>query len=216
MNIYLKKVSLENMTKIKNSKFRLSRRIGKSIHGHSQDSINFRNYFPGQHGQTVVRKSSEYAVQLNAKQALKFHHNITEKQLRKYFNKALQQKGDTSENLISFLNTRVDTCVYRANLAPTFYAACQLISHGHILINGKKVNIRSYQLKPDDVVTLTKKGQEMASVLSSIEKNERRVPDYMSFDSAEKSFKLIRKPTLGEPPYPFIAEPHLIIEFYSR
>jgi small subunit ribosomal protein S4 len=202
------------MTKIQTSKFKLSRRLGKSVHAHPQDAINYRNYFPGQHGQTVMRRSSEFAVQLIAKQSLKFHHNITEKQLRLYFKKAISKKGDTSENLICFLNSRLDTCIYRANLAPTFYSACQIVSHGHVRVNGKKVNIRSYILKEGDVVSLSEKAKEMALVNEI--KDERKIPDYLVFDKANKSFKFIRLPALAEIPYPFKAEPNLVVEYYSR
>ena len=122
------------MSKIKYSKFRLSRRVGHTIHGHPQDAINFRNYFCGQHGQTSIRKNSEYATQLIAKQSIKFHHNITEKQLHKYYIMASNMKGDANENLNVLLNRRLDITVFRLGVVPTMYSACQMVSHGHILV----------------------------------------------------------------------------------
>jgi len=204
------------MSKIINSKFKLSRRVGKTIHEHPSDAINYRNYFPGQHGQTVMRKKSEYATQLIAKQTIKFHHNITEKQLRNYYIKAQNKKGDTAENLICYLNSRLDICIFRSNITSTFYAASQLVSHGHVLVNGKKVNIRSYQLKVNDVVTITEKAKNMSIVKESIEKKSRRVPDYLSSENDGYSFIFKKAPSISEVPYPFKAEPNLIIELYSR
>ena len=204
------------MSKIIKSKFKLSRRVGTTIHGHSQDAIVYRNYFSGQHGQTVMRKKSEYATQLIAKQTIKFHHNITEKQLRNYYINAQNTKGDTAENLICYLNSRLDISIFRSNIAPTFYAASQLVSHGHVLVNGKKVNIRSYQLKANDIITITDKAKNMPIIKESIEKKTNRIPDYLSLTNDGYVFKFIKAPVISEVPYPFKAEPNLIIELYSR
>lgn len=204
------------MTKIKYAKFRLSRRVGKSVHGHPQDAINFRNYFCGQHGQTSIRKNSEYAVQLIAKQSIKYHHNITEKQLRKYYQIASNMKGDANENLSVLLNRRLDITVFRLGIVPTMYSACQCVSHGHILVNGKKVNIRSYLLKEGDVITVSKKAQEFDFIKASIDKKDRQIPSYLSVNDDKMEYKYVRYPALGEVPYPFNAEFNLIIEYYSR
>lgn len=204
------------MSKVKYSKFRLSRRVGFSIHGHPQDAINFRNYFCGQHGQTSIRKNSEYATQLIAKQAIKFHHNITEKQLRKYYQIAANEKGDTNENLNVILNRRLDITVFRLGIVPTMYSACQLVSHNHVLVNGKKVNVRSYLLREGDVITLSKKAQEFDFIKASSSRADRSVPPYLSADDKKMEYKYVRYPALGEVPYPFQAEFNLIIEYYSR
>lgn len=204
------------MTKVKYAKFRLSRRIGKSVHGHPQDAINFRNYFCGQHGQTSIRKNSEYATQLIAKQAIKYHHNITEKQLHKYYSIASNEKGDTNENLLVLLNRRLDITIYRLGIVPTMYAACQFVSHGHILVNGKKVNIRSYLLKEGDVITIDEKAKNFEFFKESIAKTDRSIPAYLSADDEKMEYKFVRYPAVGEVPYPFNAEFNLVIEYYSR
>ena len=204
------------MTKVKYAKFRLSRRIGKSVHGHPQDAINYRNYFCGQHGQTAIRKNSEYAVQLIAKQSIKYHHNITEKQLRKYYDIATNQKGDTNENLLVLLNRRLDITVFRLGLTPTMYSACQLVSHGNVLVNGKKVNVRSYLLKKGDVITLTPKAKEFDIVKASLQNKDRSVPFYLTANDEKMEYTYTRYPAIGEVPYPFQAEFNLVIEYYSR
>ena len=204
------------MTKVKYAKFRLSRRIGKSVHGHPQDAINFRNYFCGQHGQTSIRKNSEYAIQLIAKQAIKYHHNITEKQLHKYYSIALNAKGDTNENLLVLLNRRLDITVYRLGIVPTMYSACQFVSHGHVLVNGKKVNIRSYLLREGDVITVDEKAKDFTFVRESISKQDRSIPAYLTADDEKMEYKFVRYPAVGEVPYPFNAEFNLVIEYYSR
>jgi len=204
------------MTKVNYAKFRLSRRIGKSVHGHPQDAINFRNYFCGQHGQTSIRKNSEYATQLIAKQAIKYHHNITEKQMHKYYDIATNMKGDSNENLLVLLNRRLDITVFRLGIVPTMYAACQFVSHGHVLVNGKRVNIRSYLLKEGDVITLSEKAKKFDFVNACIENKNRSVPAYLSADDSKMEYKYVRYPALGEVPYPFNAEFNLVIELYSR
>lgn len=207
---------LSNMTKVNYAKFRLSRRIGKSVHGHPQDAINFRNYFCGQHGQTSIRKNSEYAVQLIAKQAIKYHHNITEKQMHKYYDIATNMKGDSNENLLVLLNRRLDITVFRLGIVPTMYAACQFVSHGHVLVNGKRVNIRSYLLKAGDVITLSEKAKKFDFVKACIENKNRSIPAYLSADDEKMEYKYVRYPAMGEVPYPFNAEFNLVIELYSR
>ena len=204
------------MTKVKYAKFRLSRRIGKSVHGHPQDAINFRNYFCGQHGQTSIRKNSEYATQLIAKQAIKYHHNITEKQLHKYYSIALNEKGDTNENLLVILNRRLDITIYRLGIVPTMYSACQFVSHGHVLVNGKSVNIRSYLLREGDVITIDEKAKNFDFVKESIAKQDRSIPAYLATDDEKMEYKFVRYPAVGEVPYPFNAEFNLVIEYYSR
>ncbi|MEN9782147.1 MAG: hypothetical protein RL208_297 [Pseudomonadota bacterium] len=206
------------MSKIQKSKFKLSRRIGASVHDHPNDAYKFKKYFPGQHGRNIHRAATEYGKQLIAKQAIKYHHNITEKQLRIYYKKSVLMKGDNTSNLVAFLNSRLDVNVFRAGFAPTFYAACQLVSHGHVLVNGRRVNIRSYQLKVDDVVSLSQKGLSMQTVQEAIAKAKasKNEVKYLSVDYNSNSFRFINVPTLSEVPYPFQAKPNLIVEFYSK
>ena len=204
------------MTKVNYSKFRLSRRIGKSVHGHPKDAINFRNYFCGQHGQTTIRKNSEYATQLIAKQAIKYHHNITEGQLRKYYKIASNMKGDANTNLLILLNRRLDITIFRLGITPTMYSACQFVSHGQVLVNGKKVNVRSYLLKEGDIITIKDKAKEFDFVKECISKTDRSIPSYLTADDKKMEYKFVRYPAFGEVPYPFPAEFNLVIEFYSR
>ena len=204
------------MTKIIHSKFRLSRRIGKSVHGHPSDAINFRNFFNGQHGPVLIRKNSEYASQLIAKQAIKYHHNIIESQLHKYYIMASKMKGNANENLLVLLNRRLDITVFRLGIAPTMYAACQLVSHKHVLVNGKKVNIRSYLLKEGDIITLTEKAKNFNFVRSCIENANRSIPGYLSANDEKFEYKYARYPAPGEVPYPWNAEFNLVIELYSK
>ena len=163
-----------------------------------------------------MRKASEFAVQLIAKQSLKFCHNITEKQLRNYFKKALQSKGDTGQNLIGLLNSRLDIVMFQANFSNSIYAASQLISHGNVLVNGKSVNIRSYLLKASDVISLSNKAMSFDIIDLSIQKKERVVPEYLVTDTTAKTIKFNRVPMVNEVPYAFKPEPHLVVEYYSR
>lgn len=205
------------MTKIIKSKFKTSRRLGKALWGSAKDPVHKKNSPPGHHAHMGYKKSSDYGTQLRAKQQLKkYYGNVTEKQFRKYYKKAAGMKGDTGENLIGLLERRLDAMIYRLNLAPTVFAARQLVSHKHIIVNGTVTNIPSYSLKPGDVVELRDRAKQNVIVLESQQKMERGVPDYMTYD--QKAFKgtFVRVPLLEDVPYPIVMEPHLVVEFYSR
>jgi small subunit ribosomal protein S4 len=204
------------MSKRENAKFKLDRRMGENVWGRPKSPINSRAYGPGQHGQRRKGKTSDYGIQLRAKQKLKgYYGNITEKQFRLTFAEADNAKGDTSQNLIGLLERRLDAVVYRAKFAPTVFSARQIVSHGHVLVNGKKVNIASYKVKVGDVIELREKAKEMALVIESMNSAERDVPDYIQVDGAGK-VAFTRVPQLDEVPYPVRMEPNLVIEFYSR
>ncbi|MBL0965850.1 MAG: 30S ribosomal protein S4 [Blastomonas sp.] len=204
------------MSKRKSAKYKLDRRMGENIWGRPKSPVNKREYGPGQHGQRRKGKMSDFGLQLRAKQKLKgYYGEITEKQFKKNYTEASRMKGDTSQNLIGLLEQRLDMVVYRAKFAPTIFAARQIVSHGHIRVNGVKCNIASRKVKPGDVVSLGKKAQEMALVIEAQGLAERDIPDYVAPDGTDK-VTFTRIPTLDEVPYPVKMEPNLVVEFYSR
>jgi len=204
------------MSKRTSAKYKLDRRMGENIWGRPKSPVNKREYGPGQHGQRRKGKLSDYGIQLKAKQKLKgYYGDVTEKQFKRNYTEASRMKGDTSQNLIGLLERRLDAVVYRAKFAPTIFAARQLVSHGHIRVNGVKCNIASRQVKPGDEITLGSKAQEMALVLEAQGLSERDVPEYIAQDGGAK-VTFVRVPTLDEVPYPVKMEPNLVVEFYSR
>ncbi len=204
------------MSKRQSAKYKLDRRMGENIWGRPKSPVNRREYGPGQHGQRRKSKVSDYGIQLRAKQKLKgYYGDITEKQFKKNYIEASRMKGDTSQNLIGMLERRLDAVVYRAKFAPTIFAARQLVSHGHIYVNGAKCNIASRLVAPGDEISLGKKAQEMALVAEAQSLPEREIPDYVALtDTAKVTYT--RVPTLDEVPYPVKMEPNLVVEFYSR
>ena len=205
------------MTKRINSKHKVDRRLKVNLWGRPKSPFNTRAYGPGQHGQTRSSKPSDYGIQLQAKQKLKaYYGNINERQFRNIYRKALSKRGDTSENLIALLETRLDTVVYRAKLAPTVFAARQLINHGHIKVNKKRVNVSSYLLKDTDQVEVNEKSKKLNVIDGSIQSKEREIPEYIQMDEKNKKLKFVRVPKFEEVPYPVIMEPNLVIEYYSR
>ena len=204
------------MTKRAESKYKINRRLGVNLWGRAKSPIAKREYGPGQHGQRRKQKPTDFGVQLMAKQKLKgYYGNIGEKQFRKYYEEAVRRKGDTSENLIGLLESRLDAVVYRSKFVPTPFAARQFVNHGHVQVNGKRVNIASYRVKPGDVVQVRERSRNMALVLEAIQSPERDIPDYVAPDGTSK-VQFTRVPTLDEVPYPVRMEPNLVIEFYSR
>ena len=204
------------MTKRHEAKYKIDRRLGQNIWGRPKSPINKREYGPGQHGQRRKGKATDFGIQLRAKQKLKgYYGDVTEKQFKKAYFEADRIKGDTSQNLIGLLERRLDAVVYRSKFAPTVFSSRQLVSHGHVRVNGVKCNIASRQIKIGDVVELSAKAQEMALVIEAQGLSEREVPDYLAQDGASKvTFQRI--PTLDEVPYPVKMEPNLVVEFYSR
>jgi len=204
------------MSKREQSKYKINRRLGVNLWGRAKSPINKREYGPGQHGQRR-RKPTEYGIQLQAKQKLKgYYGNITERQFRRVYEEANRRRGDTGENLIELLERRLDAVVYRMKFAPTVFAARQLINHGHIRVNGKKVNIASYMVKDSDSVELKQKSRELGLVLEAAASAERQVPDYLAVDHKSMKGTFVRGPKLADVPYPVQMEPNLVVEFYSR
>lgn len=204
------------MTKRINAKYKIDRRLGVNLWGRAKSPVNSRSYGPGQHGQQRS-KPSDYGIQLRAKQKLKgYYGNISERQFRRLYQEAIRRRGDTSENLIELLERRLDAVVYRMKFVATVFAARQLVNHGHVAVNGKRVNIPSFQLKDGDEISLMGKSKENVNVLTSSQSNERDVPEYMTVDHKKMEGKYIRAPKFIEVPYPVQMEPNLVIEFYSR
>ena len=205
------------MTKRLNSKHKVDRRLKLNLWGRSKSPFNTRPYPTGQHGQSRSSKPSDYGIQLQAKQKLKtYYGNINERQFRNLYKKAIMKKGDTAENLIGFLEKRLDAVVYRAKLATTIFGARQLINHGHVKVNGKKVNISSYQLKDEETVEVRDKSKQLALIDVALANKEREVPEYLQVDEKNKKVKFVRTPKFEEVPYPVVMEPNLVIEYYSR
>ena len=204
------------MTKRLKSKYKINRRLGVNLWGRPKSPVNVRDYRPGEHGQRR-RKPSDYGLQLSAKQKLKgYYGNISERRFQRYYEEAVRRRGDMSENLIGVLERRLDAVVYRMKYVPTVFAARQFVNHGHIKVNGRCVNIPSYQVKDGDVVEIKEKSRELPLVLDAIESPERDVPEYMDVDPKKMRGTFIRQPKLADVPYPVQMEPNLVIEYYSR
>ena len=205
------------MTKRINAKHKIDRRLKVNLWGRPKSPFNTRAYPPGQHGQNKRGKPTDYGIQLNAKQKLKgYYGNINERQFRNIYRQAITKRGDTTENLIGLLERRLDTVIYRAKFTPTVFAARQLINHGHIRVNKKRVNISSYLVKETDVIDVREKSKTLTVIDGSLSNKERDVPEYIQLDDKNKIVKLIRVPKFSEVPYPVIMEPSLVIEYYSR
>ena len=205
------------MTKRLSSKHKVDRRLKVNLWGRPKSPFNSRAYPPGQHGQTKTAKLSDFGIQLQAKQKLKsYYGNINERQFRNLYKKAIMKKGDTAENLIGLLERRLDSVVYRSKLSLTIFAARQLINHGHVKVNGKKVNISSYQLKEEETVEVRDKSKQLALIDVALANKEREVPEYLQVDEKNRKVKLVRTPKFEEVPYPIVMEPNLVIEYYSR
>lgn len=204
------------MSKRLASKYKINRRLGVNLWGRPKSPINVRDYRPGEHGQRR-RKESDFGTQLNAKQKLKgYYGNISEKQFRRYYAEAVRRKGDTAENLVGLLECRLDAVVYRMKFVPTVFSSRQFVNHGHVTVNGKKVNIPSYRVREGDVVEVKAKSKDMGLVLESIESVEREHPEYVDVDVKARKGTFTNMPKLADVPYPVQMEPNLVIEFYSR
>ncbi|MCH8522092.1 30S ribosomal protein S4 [Glycocaulis sp.] len=204
------------MSKRHSQKYKIDRRMGENIWGRPKSPVNTRSYGPGQHGQRRKGKMSDFGLQLMAKQKLKgYYGNITEKQFSRIYDEAQRRRGNTAENLIGLLESRLDAVVYRAKFVPTVFAARQFVNHGHVLVNGKRVNIASYQVKPGDVVEVRQKSRNMALVLEALDSPERDVPDYIDLDAKAMKATYTRIPEFSDVPYPVKMEPNLVVEFYA-
>ena len=205
------------MTKRTSAKYKIDRRMGENIWGRPKSPVNKREYGPGQHGQRRKGKMSDFGTQLRAKQKLKgYYGDLTEKQFRKIYDEAERLRGDTSELLIGLLERRLDAVVYRAKFVPTVFAARQFVNHGHVQVNGQRVNIASYRVKEGDVVSVRDKSKQLAIVLEAIGSPERDVPEYLAVDHSKLTAEFVRSPSLSDVPYPVMMEPNLVVEYYAK
>ena len=205
------------MTKRATAKYKIDRRMGENIWGRPKSPVNKREYGPGQHGQRRKGKMSDFGTQLKAKQKLKgYYANMSERQFHNLYVEATRLTGDSSEHLIGLLERRLDTVVYRAKFAATMFAARQLVSHGHVKVNGRRVTIASIRLKVGDTVELTAKAKELAVVIEAMNLAERDTPDYVEVNPGSGTAKLVRIPGLGDVPFPVQMQPNLVVEYYSR
>lgn len=203
------------MSKRLTSKYKINRRLGENLWGRPKSPVNRREYGPGQHGQRR-RKPSDFGVQLMAKQKLRgYYGNITEKQFRRIYAEASRKRGDTSEMLIGLLERRLDAVVYRMKFVPTVFASRQFVNHGHVMVNGRRVNIPSYQVRVGDVIEVRDRSKQMAMVLEAVQSSERDVPDYVEVDHNKMKGTFVRVPKLADVPYPVMMEPNLVVEYYS-
>ena len=205
------------MTKRTSAKYKIDRRMGENIWGRPKSPVNRREYGPGQHGQRRKTKMSDFGIQLRAKQKLKgYYGDLTEKQFRRAYDEANRMRGDTSENLIGLLERRLDAVVYRAKYVPTMFAARQFVNHGHVTVNGRRVNIASYLVKEGDVVQLRDRSRQIALVLEAMGSPERDVPEYLAVDHSKMTVEFVRTPSLNDVPYPVMMEPNLVVEYYAK
>ncbi|RLQ88077.1 30S ribosomal protein S4 [Notoacmeibacter ruber] len=205
------------MSKRESAKYKIDRRMGENIWGRPKSPVNRREYGPGEHGQRRKGKLSDFGIQLRAKQKLKgFYGDISEKQFRHTYEEATRRKGDTPDNLIGLLESRLDAVVYRAKFVPTVFAARQFVNHGHVLVNGRRVNIPSYRCRAGDVIEVREKSKQNVAVLEAVQLAERDVPDYIEADHSKMTATYVRVPSLSDVPYAVVMEPNLVVEFYSR
>ena len=205
------------MTKRHTAKEKISRRLGVNLWGRAKSPVNKSEAGPGQHGANRRRKISDYGLQLKAKQKLRFYYgNISEKQFRGIYDEAIRMKGDSGAHMIGLLERRLDAVIFRAKFVPTVFAARQFVSHGHVMVNGKRVNIPSYQVKVGDKIEVRDKSKQLGLVLEANQLAERDVPDYIEADHSKMVATYVRVPALADVPYPVQMEPNLVVEFYSR
>jgi small subunit ribosomal protein S4 len=204
------------MTKRLTAKYKADRRYGQNLWGRPKSPVNKRSYGPGQHGQRRKGKTSDFGQQLAAKQKLRLiYGNITEKQFRRIFAEASRRKGNTAENLIGLLESRLDSVIYRAKFTPTPFAARQFVNHGHVKVNGRRVTIPSFVCRAGDTIEVSDKAKAMALVLEALGSGERDVPDYIDVDPKGMTAKYVRVPLLAEVPYAVQMEPNLVVEYYA-
>jgi len=205
------------VTKRHNRRYKISRRLGVSLWGRAKDPVNSKPTPPGMHSSPGRGKKSDYGMQLAEKQKLKkYYGDITEKQFKGIFKEAARRKGDTGENLIGLLESRLDAFIYRSCFSPTIFSARQIVNHGHVLVDGKKVDIPSYRLQAGQVVEIRQRSREIPLILEATQSGERTVPEYIVADYSKMTATYGRMPELSDVPYPVIMQPNMVIEFYSR
>lgn len=204
------------MARFTGNKNRVARRFGVNIFGRTRNPMLHKPNPPGQHG-ARRRKKSDYGIQLEEKQKLKaIYGMLSEKQLVNYFKKAQCLAGNTAQHFAEMLECRLDNIVYRLKLAPTIFAAHQLVSHGHILVDGKKVDRRSFAVRPGMVISIKEKSRKSKQINDAIESSMRSVPDYLSLDKEHFSGQLLAKPLPEQMPWPIEIRLHEICDFLAH
>lgn len=199
------------MARYKGPKDRLSRREGFDLFGKGA-KLTRLTVPPGIHGPKGIRRQTQYAKQLREKQKVKRMYGILEKQFRNYVTKALKSRGNTGERLLSLLERRLDNVVFRLGFAPTRPAARQVVSHRQVLVNGKRVNIPSYQVKKGETITMTKTGMEIPVVKKLLQEDDFKIPNWLKRKAA--AGKMVRDPVMDDIHEPVSTQD--IVEFYSR
>ncbi len=203
------------MARFRGSITKVSRRLGVALSPKAEKYLGRRPYAPGQHGQSRRGKISEYALQLKEKQKMKYIYGVLERQFRNYFKKAVAQRGITGENLVKLLERRLDNTVYRSGFAPSRAGARQLVSHCHIRVNGKKVNIPSFQVRPGDIIDFRPKSQNMDAVRNSLNKTpDSHIPNWIQVDKANMKSVFLSVPERADIQEPFNEQ--LVVELYSK
>ena len=204
------------MSTRKEAKYKIDRQLGVNLWGRPKSPYNRRETRPGEHGQKN-RKPSNYALQLFAKQKLKKYYGyVTERQFKRYYIEASSKKGDSGQILIQLLERRLDSVLYRMKFAPTIFASRQFISHKHVKVNEKKINIPSYRVKDGDQISLVEKFKQIPSVILAVQSKDREIPEYLTVDYIKMKGVFVKSPTLKDVPDPVEMEPNLVVEFYSR
>ncbi len=204
------------MVRYTGPKNRIARRFGVNIFGRARNPLLHKASPPGMHG-AKRKKKSDFGMQLEEKQKLKAVYGmITQKQLTRYYQEALRQKGVTSHLFLRRLECRLDNIVFRLKLAPTIFAAQQLVSHGHVHVNGKKVDRRSFEVKPGMAIAIKGKSQQLDLIKNAVENNSRDVPEYLQLEPVTFSGKLISNPNLDQIPFPLPINIALVCEHLAH
>lgn len=204
------------MARYRGAKNRIARRLGVNVFGRAKNPLIHKSHPPGMHG-AKRKKKSDYGVQLEEKQKLKAAFGmISEAQLRRYFDAAARRRQNTPELLMQRLECRLDNIVYRLHLAPTIFAAQQLVSHGHVCVNGRRVNIRSFEVRPGMEISIQNKSKQMKLVTESAKNGNRSLPEYLSLDEGVLVGKLLSLPTLGSIPTPLEINVPMICDFIAH
>lgn len=204
------------MARYTGKKNRVARRFGTNIFGRKRNPLLHKQHPPGQHG-ARRRKKSDFGLQLDEKQKLKACYGmLSEKQLLRYYTRAVNKEGNTMEHLMEYLECRLDSLVYRMGLASTIFHAHQLVSHGHVEVDGKKVDIRSFQVKPGMTVSIREKSQKIAAIKNAVEGNTNAIPDYLTVDAAKFSGQLTTIPAMDQIPLPLVVNVPSVCEFLAH
>lgn len=201
------------MSRFTGPRVKVMRALGLELPGLSRKTIERRPYPPGQHGQNRRRKISDFGRQLKEKQKLRFNYGLSERQFRRLFAEAKASKLATGQKLLELLERRLDNVVFRAGFAPTIPAARQLVNHGHITVNGRRVDIASYRVNPGDVIRPRKRSLGLAAITNSLEELSLTRPDWMSYDAKKLVAQITAVPTADSVPFP--VDVQLVVEYYS-